>query len=184
MNPFRNPPAPGSSTCGTTGTRSSASPAAGWCCAARTDRARPRLSRSSSRSCSTAASTRSGSNPFAAEDRTMKSNLLFRGGENAARLCMAGVAARGQRRGRHRRGRPARRQRHRDTPVRWHFVADGRVGEDFSLHHRRRPADDQEAARRGDRRAEPASPPPPTTAPPSTSACSASAGSATSNCSP
>ncbi|MEV0186768.1 TIGR02680 family protein [Streptomyces sp. NPDC050625] len=71
-------------------------------------------------------------NPFAAEDRTMKSNLLFRGQEAAlgyvwiefthratgqAVTCGIGLHA----------------QRHRDTPARWHFVVDGRVGEDFSL---------------------------------------------------
>ncbi|MFR9797678.1 TIGR02680 family protein [Streptomyces sp. MS06] len=71
-------------------------------------------------------------NPFAAEDRTMKSNLLFRGQDNAlgyvwiefvqpatgeAVTCGIGLHA----------------QRHRDTPARWHFVTDGRVGEDFSL---------------------------------------------------
>ncbi|MEV0926510.1 TIGR02680 family protein [Streptomyces spongiicola] len=71
-------------------------------------------------------------NPFAAEDRTMKSNLLFRGQEGAlgyvwiefthrttgqAVTCGIGLHA----------------QKHRDTPARWHFVADGRVGEDFSL---------------------------------------------------
>ncbi|MEY9997238.1 uncharacterized protein (TIGR02680 family) [Streptomyces sp. V4I8] len=71
-------------------------------------------------------------NPFAAEDRTMKSNLLFRGQEGAlgyvwvefthgatgqAVTCGIGLHA----------------QRHRDTPARWHFVADGRIGEDFSL---------------------------------------------------
>ncbi|MFK0110188.1 TIGR02680 family protein [Streptomyces sp. NPDC091217] len=71
-------------------------------------------------------------NPFAAEDRTMKSNLLFRGQDSAlgyvwiefthretgeAVTCGIGLHA----------------QRHRDTPARWHFVADGRVGEDFSL---------------------------------------------------
>jgi len=71
-------------------------------------------------------------NPFAAEDRTMKSNLLYRGGENAVgyawlefrdadadEAVTVGVGLHAQ--------------RHRDTPVRWHFVADGRVGEDFSL---------------------------------------------------
>jgi uncharacterized protein (TIGR02680 family) len=71
-------------------------------------------------------------NPFAAEDRTMKSNLLYRGGENAVgyawlefrhagtgEVVTVGVGLHAQ--------------RHRDTPVRWHFVADGRVGEDFSL---------------------------------------------------
>ncbi|MGW4517434.1 TIGR02680 family protein [Streptomyces sp. NPDC004393] len=71
-------------------------------------------------------------NPFAAEDRTMKSNLLFRGQDSAlgyvwiefihrssgeAITCGIGLHA----------------QRHRDTPARWHFVTDGRVGEDFSL---------------------------------------------------
>lgn len=70
-------------------------------------------------------------NPFAAEDRTMKSNLLFRGQDSAlgyvwiefthretgeAVTCGIGLHA----------------QRHRDTPARWHFVAEGRVGEDFS----------------------------------------------------
>ncbi|MEU5431298.1 TIGR02680 family protein [Streptomyces olivoreticuli] len=71
-------------------------------------------------------------NPFAAEDRTMKSNLLFRGQDSAlgyvwiefvnqdsgeAVTCGIGLHA----------------QRHRDTPARWHFVAEGRVGADFSL---------------------------------------------------
>ncbi|MFC9078580.1 TIGR02680 family protein [Streptomyces sp. NPDC057062] len=71
-------------------------------------------------------------NPFAAEDRTMKSNLLFRGQDSAlgyvwiefthrtsgeAVTCGIGLHA----------------HRHRDTPARWHFVTDGRVGEDFSL---------------------------------------------------
>ncbi|WP_405680186.1 TIGR02680 family protein [Streptomyces sp. NBC_01238] len=71
-------------------------------------------------------------NPFAAEDRTMKSNLLFRGQDSAlgyvwiefthretgeAVTCGIGLHA----------------QRHRDTLARWHFVAEGRVGEDFSL---------------------------------------------------
>ena len=71
-------------------------------------------------------------NPFAAEDRTMKSNLLYRGGENAVgyawlefrhadtgEVVTVGIGLHAQ--------------RHRDTPVRWYFVADGRVGEDFSL---------------------------------------------------
>ena len=71
-------------------------------------------------------------NPFAAEDRTMKSNLLYRGGENAVgyawlefrhagtgEVVTVGVGLHAQ--------------RHRDSPVRWHFVADGLVGEDFSL---------------------------------------------------
>ncbi len=71
-------------------------------------------------------------NPFAAEDRTMKSNLLYRGGENAVgyawlefRHAGTGEAVTV--------GIGLHAQRHRDTPIRWHFVADGRVGEDFSL---------------------------------------------------
>ena len=71
-------------------------------------------------------------NPFAAEDRTMKSNLLYRGGENAVgyvwlefRRADTGEAVTV--------GIGLHAQRHRDTPIRWHFVADGRVGEDFSL---------------------------------------------------
>ena len=71
-------------------------------------------------------------NPFAAEDRTMKSNLLYRGGENAVgyvwlefRHSGTGEAVTV--------GVGLHAQRHRDTPIRWHFVADGRVGEDFSL---------------------------------------------------
>jgi uncharacterized protein (TIGR02680 family) len=71
-------------------------------------------------------------NPFAAEDRTMKSNLLFRGGENAVGYVWLELRHRGT-------GEAVtigvglHAARHRDTPVRWHFVADGRVGEDFSL---------------------------------------------------
>lgn len=71
-------------------------------------------------------------NPFAAEDRTMKSNLLYRGGENAVgyawlefRDAATGEAVTV--------GVGLHAQRHRDTLVRWHFVADGRVGADFSL---------------------------------------------------
>lgn len=71
-------------------------------------------------------------NPFAAEDRTMKSNLLYRGMDNAVGYVWLEF--------RHRDtgeavtvGIGLHAQRHRDTPVRWHFVADGRVGEDFSL---------------------------------------------------
>jgi uncharacterized protein (TIGR02680 family) len=71
-------------------------------------------------------------NPFAAEDRTMKSNLLFRGGENAVGYVWLEL--------RHRDtgeavtiGVGLHAARHRDAPVRWHFVAEGRVGADFSL---------------------------------------------------
>ena len=71
-------------------------------------------------------------NPFAAEDRTMKSNLLFRGGENAVGYVWLELRHRGTGEvvtvgvGLHA-------ARHRDALVRWHFVADGRVGADFSL---------------------------------------------------
>lgn len=71
-------------------------------------------------------------NPFAAEDRTMKSNLLFRGGENAVGYVWLELRRRDTGEfvtlgvGLHA-------VRHRDTPVRWHFVTDGRVGTDFSL---------------------------------------------------
>jgi uncharacterized protein (TIGR02680 family) len=71
-------------------------------------------------------------NPFASEDRTMKSNLLFRGQDTAlgyvwlefrhsgtGETVTVGVGLHAQ--------------RHRDTPVRWHFVAEGRAGVDFSL---------------------------------------------------
>ena len=71
-------------------------------------------------------------NPFAAEDRTMKSNLLYRGMDNAVGYVWLEF--------RHRDtgeavtvGIGLHAQRHRDTPLRWHFVTRGRVGEDFSL---------------------------------------------------
>jgi uncharacterized protein (TIGR02680 family) len=71
-------------------------------------------------------------NPFAAEDRTMKSNLLFRGQDNAVGYVWLEL--------RHRDtgeavtvGVGLHAQRHRDQPVRWHFVARGRIGQDFSL---------------------------------------------------
>jgi uncharacterized protein (TIGR02680 family) len=71
-------------------------------------------------------------NPFAAEDRTMKSNLLFRGQENAVGYVWLELT--------HRDtgeavtvGIGLHAQKHRDTPARWHFVTEGRVGEDFSL---------------------------------------------------
>jgi len=69
-------------------------------------------------------------NPFASEERTMKSNLLFRGQEsalgyvwlefgNGQEHVTVGVGLRAQ--------------RHNDKVTRWYFVADGRVGVDFSL---------------------------------------------------
>ena len=69
-------------------------------------------------------------NPFASEERTMKSNLLFRGQDsaysyvwlefgNGAEHVTVGIGLRAQ--------------RHNDRVTRWYFVADGRVGVDFSL---------------------------------------------------
>ena len=114
-------------------------------------------------------------NPFAAEDRTMKSNLLYRGGENAVGYVWLEL--------RHRRtpARPSRSgsactrsqaPRH-PGPLALRRRRPGRRG--LLAHHRRRPADDQEAAGRGDRGGRACTPPPPITGPPSTSACSASA---------
>ncbi|WP_319463582.1 TIGR02680 family protein [Micromonospora sp. RTP1Z1] len=69
-------------------------------------------------------------NPFASEDRTMKSNLLYRGQEvthayvwmefgDGEEYVTVGIGLRAH--------------RHVDRVTRWHFVADGRVGVDFSL---------------------------------------------------
>ncbi|QSB16594.1 TIGR02680 family protein [Natronosporangium hydrolyticum] len=69
-------------------------------------------------------------NPFASEERTMKSNLLYRGQEvshayvwlefgDGKRYVTVGIGLRAH--------------RHVDRVSRWHFVTDGRVGVDFSL---------------------------------------------------
>ncbi|MFF0658040.1 MULTISPECIES: TIGR02680 family protein [Micromonospora] len=69
-------------------------------------------------------------NPFASEDRTMKSNLLYRGQEvthayvwmefgDGDEYVTVGIGLRAH--------------RHIDRVTRWHFVVDGRVGVDFSL---------------------------------------------------
>ncbi|MFC4856689.1 TIGR02680 family protein [Actinophytocola glycyrrhizae] len=69
-------------------------------------------------------------NPFASEDRTMKSNLLYRGQESAYSyvwlefacgdsFVTVGVGLRAQ--------------KHNDRVTRWYFVVDGRAGVDFSL---------------------------------------------------
>jgi uncharacterized protein (TIGR02680 family) len=69
-------------------------------------------------------------NPFAGVDRTMKSNLLYRGQEVAhsyvwmefgdgSRYVTVGIGLRAH--------------RHADRVTRWHFVTDGRVGVNFSL---------------------------------------------------
>ncbi|BCB86102.1 TIGR02680 family protein [Phytohabitans suffuscus] len=80
-------------------------------------------------------------NPFASEDRTMKSNLLYRGQEVAHsyvwmefgdddRYVTVGIGLRAH--------------RHVDRVTRWHFVTEGRVGVDFSLLD----ADDRPLSRR------------------------------------
>ncbi|MEQ4301703.1 TIGR02680 family protein [Plantactinospora sp. B6F1] len=69
-------------------------------------------------------------NPFASEDRTMKSNLLYRGQEvthayvwmefgDGESYVTVGIGLRAH--------------RHVDRVTRWHFVVDGRIGVDFSL---------------------------------------------------
>ncbi len=69
-------------------------------------------------------------NPFAGEERTMKSNLLYRGQESAhgyvwmefgdgARHVTIGIGLRAH--------------RHNDRVTRWHFVTAGQVGVDLSL---------------------------------------------------
>ncbi|MFC7450421.1 TIGR02680 family protein [Rhodococcus daqingensis] len=73
-------------------------------------------------------------NPFAGEERTMKSNLLYRG-QDSAHSYVWMEFARGSR------DEPEavtvgigmRATRQNDKVTRWHFVAEGRVGIDFSL---------------------------------------------------
>ncbi|OZE74345.1 TIGR02680 family protein [Rhodococcus sp. 15-649-2-2] len=73
-------------------------------------------------------------NPFAGEERTMKSNLLYRGQESAHSYVWMEF-------GRGPRADPEsvtvgigmRASRQNDKVTRWYFVADGRVGVDFSL---------------------------------------------------
>ncbi|MDQ1307613.1 MAG: hypothetical protein QG671_3446, partial [Actinomycetota bacterium] len=73
--------------------------------------------------------------PFSGEDRTMKSNLLYRGQESEVGYVWMEFA-------RHREdgtvegvtiGAGLRAQRSRTDVVRWYFVTDGRVGVDFGL---------------------------------------------------
>lgn len=69
-------------------------------------------------------------NPFASEDRTMKSNLLYRGQEvTHAYVWMEFCDGEGYVTV----GIGLRAHRHVDRVTRWHFVVDGRVGVDFSL---------------------------------------------------
>ncbi len=70
-------------------------------------------------------------NPFAGEERTMKSNLLYRGQESAYGYAWMEFAT--PTGGAVTVGVGLRAQRHNDRVVRWYFVTDGRVGVDFSL---------------------------------------------------
>src|SRR6266545_4953942 len=70
-------------------------------------------------------------NPFASEDRTMKSNLLYRGQESTYSYVWLEFAAEGTEFVTV--GVGLRAQRHNDRFARWYFVVDGRVGVDFSL---------------------------------------------------
>jgi uncharacterized protein (TIGR02680 family) len=76
-------------------------------------------------------------NPFASEERTMKSNLLFRGQEVShayawMEFCRPPSAVDGSTEY-VTIGIGLRAHRHVDKVTRWHFVVDGRVGVDFSL---------------------------------------------------
>ena len=81
-------------------------------------------------------------NPFAGDERTMKSNLLYRGHESAYgyvwmefRRDPAGSTGDGAPTGAEvvTIGAGLRAQRHNDRVSRWYFVVDGQVGRDFSL---------------------------------------------------
>jgi uncharacterized protein (TIGR02680 family) len=79
-------------------------------------------------------------NPFASEERTMKSNLLYRGQEVShayvwMEFCRPAEDGHGEHTGAEyvTIGVGLRAHRHVDRVSRWHFVADGRVGVDFSL---------------------------------------------------
>ncbi|HVH23504.1 MAG TPA: TIGR02680 family protein [Pseudonocardia sp.] len=70
-------------------------------------------------------------NPFASEDRTMKSNLLFRGQQSSyGYVWMEFAAAAGEA---VTVGIGLQARKHADKVKRWYFVVDGRVGVDFSL---------------------------------------------------
>lgn len=69
-------------------------------------------------------------NPFASEDRTMRSNLLYRGQQAAYGYVWMEFAAPGEA---VTVGIGLQASRHSDKVKRWYFVVDGRVGVDFSL---------------------------------------------------
>lgn len=70
-------------------------------------------------------------NPFASEDRTMKSNLLYRGQDSTYSYVWLEFSRDGEEFVTV--GVGLRAQRHNDRVARWYFVVDGRVGVDFSL---------------------------------------------------
>ncbi|MFE3292662.1 TIGR02680 family protein [Rhodococcus sp. NPDC059234] len=73
-------------------------------------------------------------NPFAGEERTMKSNLLYRGDDSAHSYVWMEFARGSQEDPEAVTvGIGMRATRQNDKVTRWHFVADGRVGVDFSL---------------------------------------------------
>ncbi|MFF0813732.1 TIGR02680 family protein [Rhodococcus sp. NPDC003318] len=73
-------------------------------------------------------------NPFAGEERTMKSNLLYRGDESVhAYVWMEFARGDADDPEAVTVGIGMRASRQNDKLTRWHFVADGRVGVDFSL---------------------------------------------------
>ena len=75
-------------------------------------------------------------NPFAGEERTMKSNLLYRGQESAHAYVWMEFRRDPGRRQRTEVvtvGAGLRAQRQNDRVTRWYFVVDGQVGRDFSL---------------------------------------------------
>jgi uncharacterized protein (TIGR02680 family) len=70
-------------------------------------------------------------NPFASEDRTMKSNLLYRGQQSSyGYVWMEFAASTGEA---VTVGIGLQARKHVDKVKRWYFVVDGRVGVDFSL---------------------------------------------------
>ncbi|GAA4474498.1 hypothetical protein GCM10023094_10200 [Rhodococcus olei] len=73
-------------------------------------------------------------NPFAGEERTMKSNLLYRGDDSVhAYVWMEFARGSADDPEAVTVGIGMRASRQNDKVTRWHFVADGRVGVDFSL---------------------------------------------------
>lgn len=72
-------------------------------------------------------------NPFAGEERTMKSNLLYRGQDSAYAYVWMEFVRGGPDPAAVTIGVGLRAQRQNDRVTRWYFVTDGRVGRDFSL---------------------------------------------------